>query len=93
MKPAFTLMGLTLFFHRESFSGLGLSKHPLIALVNDQSDDEWVSVGHKSKASKGFPGIPSLSGPNSGQNGEATFLKLFAKRNLVSKPTFGKLIT
>ena len=79
-------------FLREHFRGLALSADPLKSTLNDQSDDEWVSVGHKSKAFQGFPGIPTLLEDENGQNGKATFINLFAKRNLISKMAFGKMI-
>ena len=80
-------------YFRESFEGLAQSDDPLVSLTNDQSQNSWVSIGHKSRSTRAFPGIPDLvEVVDNIQTENATLVEFYARRNLISKKKFGIII-
>ena len=78
-------------YFRESFGGLAQSHNPLVSLTNDQSQNGWVSIGHKSRSTRAFPGIPDLLEViDNVQTENATLVEFYARRNLISKKKFSK---
>ena len=77
-------------YFRESFEGLAQSDDPLVSLTNDQSQNSWVSIGHKSRSTRAFPGLPDLvEVVDNIQTENATLVEFYARRNLLSKKKFG----
>ena len=77
-------------YFRESFEGLAQSDDPLVSLTSDQSQNSWVSIGHISKSTRAFPGLPDLfEVVGNVQTEDATLVEFYAQRNLLSKKKFG----
>ena len=77
--------------------GLRISADTDITLINDGSDEGWMSIGHKKRLSHGFTrGFPGPKGSielDQNVEGEVTLVELKAKRHLQTKRKFDVIDT